>query len=485
MQEPRAIVIVRPAAEIATKKNRTRGRFQQTLKNNIEEALARRRLAPLVTLEHGRFFVEVDDASEAASVLARIFGVASVSPVLAQGPSELGAIVERGHALFAPLVRGRRYAVRARRQGRHGFSSLDVEQGLGFALDGPARVDLSSPEITAHVEVLGERTFFFSDKLPGPGGLPSGVQGRALVMLSGGFDSAVAAWRIMKRGVTVDFLLLNLAGRAHERMVVAVARLLAEAWGAGLRPRLYVIDFEEAVAAIRRDTRSQYWQVVLKRLMYRAAQRIAAESGAEALVTGESIGQVSSQTLTNLAAIDAAAEIPVLRPLIGHDKTEIMAEARRIGTAPLSEHVQEHCAITASFTVTATTRAKIDRQEARLDPAVVERAVAARRVIDLALVTRAESRETYLFVSEIPEGAVVIDCQPPHLYRAWHVPGAEHHDPGELLDGLHRLDKQRTYVVYCTHGTQAAYLAELMQRSGYDAYAFDGGAGRLRRTLSP
>jgi thiamine biosynthesis protein ThiI len=287
----------------------------------------------------------------------------------------------------------------------------------------------------------------------------------------------------MKRGVSVDFVLLNLAGRANERMVVAVARLLTEAWGAGQRPRLYVIDFEDVVAAIRRDTRAQYWQVVLKRQMYRAAQKIAAECGAEALVTGESIGQVSSQTLTNLAAIDAAADIPVLRPLVGHDKTEIIAEARRIGTAPLSEHVREHCAISSHFTVTATTRAKIDRQEVRIDPSVLERAVATRRVIDLALQTREESRDRYLFTTEIPLGAVVIDCQPPHLYRAWHAPGAEHHDPGELLEGLRRLDKQRTYVLYCSHGSQAAYLAEVMQRSGYDAYAFDGGAARLRRSL--
>jgi thiamine biosynthesis protein ThiI len=304
-------------------------------------------------------------------------------------------------------------------------------------------------------------------------------------MLSGGFDSAVAAWRAMKRGVAVDFVLLNLGGRAHERTVLSIIRVLLEAWGAGQRSRLHVIEFDAAVQAIKMHVRPQYWQVVLKRLMYRAAQAVAREIGAEALITGESIGQVSSQTLANLAAIDAVAEMPVLRPLIGQDKTEIIAEARRIGTAALSEHVKEHCDLSAHFPVTATDRVKVDRQEQKLDLSVVFDAIRNRRAINPFALTREDSRQSYLFTNAIPSGAVVIDCQPPHRYRAWHAPGAEHHEPGDLIDKLRRFDKRQTYVVYCAHGSQAAYLAELMQRSGYDAYAFEGGADRLRRSLAP
>jgi thiamine biosynthesis protein ThiI len=218
--------------------------------------------------------------------------------------------------------------------------------------------------------------------------------------------------------------------------------------------------------------------------MYRTAQVIAREIGAEALITGESIGQVSSQTLANLAAIDAASELPVLRPLLCSDKIEIIAEARRIGTAALSEHVKEYCAISTHFPVTATDRVKLDRQENKLDLAIVDELGKTRRVIDPFALSWQDTRQSYLFTNRIPTGATVIDCQPPHLFRAWHAPGAEHREPGELIDNLRKLDKAQTYVVYCSHGGQAAYLAELMQRSGYDAYAFEGGAARLRRSLS-
>lgn len=479
---PRAIVIARPGAEVTTKKNRTRARFQQTLRANVHEALERRGLAPSVSLELARLFVEVDDVEQASRVLARSFGVASYSPVEAVVAADLSAIVEAGRQLFSERVRGKRYAVRAKRQGKHAFSSLDIEIALGRALNAEATVDLERPDIWVRVEALGERAYLFSHKLPGPGGLPCGVRGRALVLISGGFDSAVAAWRIMKRGVAVDFVLLDLGGRAYERRVLSVVRVLAEAWGAGLDPRLHVVPFDAVVTELKRNVRSQYWQVVLKRMMYRAAERVAREIGAQALVTGECIGQVSSQTLANLVAIHPAASMPVLRPLIGHDKMEIIAEARRIGTAALSERVKEYCAIGANFPVTATDSAKVDRQERHFDQSLIEQAVRARRVIDP---TRFEpdERRSYLLTRRIPSGAVVIDCQPPHLYRAWHAPGAQHREPGELIDNLRRLDKDATYVLYCTYGPQAAHLAELMQRSGYDAYAFDGGAELLRRSL--
>src|SRR3970040_980302 len=124
MPAERLLVIVRLAAEIATKRNRTRGRFQQVLKNNLEEALARRGLQPVVTHQLGRYFVEAEDSREACAGIARCFGVASYSPVLASAPADLASIVEAGRALFAELVRGKRYAVRAARVGQHPFGSL-------------------------------------------------------------------------------------------------------------------------------------------------------------------------------------------------------------------------------------------------------------------------------------------------------------------------------------------------------------------------
>jgi thiamine biosynthesis protein ThiI len=277
-------------------------------------------------------------------------------------------------------------------------------------------------------------------------------------------------------------LLCNLGGRAYERMVLRVARVLCQAWGFGMRSRLFVVEFAPILDELRARVRAQYWQVVLKRMMYRAAERVARKTLAEALVTGEALGQVSSQTLANLGAIDACTTLPVLRPLIGSDKTEIIAEAHRIGTGPISARVKEYCALVASHPVTATSAARVDRAELGLSLEPLWSAVDGRREIDLWGPAQA-TRQTYVLTRDIPADAIVIDCQPPHLYTAWHAPGAEHHQPSDLVENPRRLDRERTYVLYCTEGPQAAYLAELLQRAGYDAYAFDGSASALRQRI--
>jgi thiamine biosynthesis protein ThiI len=170
-----------------------------------------------------------------------------------------------------------------------------------------------------------------------------------------------------------------------------------------------------------------------------------------------------------------------LRPLIGFDKTEIIQQARYIGTAWLSEKIKEYCALTPSHPVTATQKDRLDYQEGRVDLEPVWTAVRNRTGIDLLEVSGDDLRAPYLFAAEVPERALLIDCQPEYMYRAWHAPGAEHQEPEQLARTFKSLDKNRTYVLYCTYGVQTPYLAELMQQSGYEAYAFEGGISTLRR----
>jgi thiamine biosynthesis protein ThiI len=332
--------LLRLSGELSTKSRTTRRRFQRFLVEAIEDALRSAELEFRVRDEWGRVFVEASSGA-ALDVLSRVFGIASLSPIDATCPSELGAIVEVGERIYADRVRGGTFAVRARRAGTHAFNSRDVNYELGAALNRYAEVDLDEPHVVVGVEVREDATYLFAERVAGAGGLPAGVEGGALALISGGYDSAVAAWMMMKRGVALDYIFCNLAGAAYERAVLAVAKSLTDEWGYGTRPRIHVVDFEEPLRRLRQDVEERFWQVVLKRLMYRVGESVARKIGAHALVTGEAVGQVSSQTLANLAAIDDVTRLPVLRPLVGFDKLEIIERSRAIGTYALSEKVRE------------------------------------------------------------------------------------------------------------------------------------------------
>ncbi len=483
-QPERARALLRLSGELATKSRRTRSRFQRRLADNLRDALDATGVEAEVDRQWSRMFVEAED-ERAFEVLGRVFGLSSYSPVEGTCEPRLDAIVETGERLFHDRVRGRTYAVRSRRSGEHPFDSRDVMEELGAALNPGAEVDLDDPGVEVRVEVREDRAYLFSRRMEGAGGLPAGVQGKALALVSGGYDSAVAAWMALRRGVEVDYLFCNLGGAAYRRLTLEVAKVLADDWSHGLRPRAHVLDFNPVVREMEESVDGSYLQVVLKRLMYRAGAEVAREVGAEALVTGESIGQVSSQTLSNLHAIDDAADLPVLRPLAGFDKEEIMARARRIGTHDLSARVREYCALTADYPVTASTPERAREQEEAVDPAAVERALETRETVDLRGVEPAELVTPGLFVDDIDEDAVVLDTRDRESYRRWHPDGAERREFSELSASFDELDPERTYVLCCERGTRTAHLAERMQAAGYEAYSLRGGVRRLRREADP
>jgi tRNA uracil 4-sulfurtransferase len=469
------IILIRLGGELTIKSKRTRAQFIARLERNLGDALRAADISHRIERSWARFFVHAESPA-ALSVVTRVFGISSVSPIDRVVPADLDSIAEAGLEVFGGKVRGKRFAVRARRSGAHEFASRDVEIRLGAVL-GPlsAGVDLGNPEFTASVEVRGEQAYLFSERVPAVGGLPLGVEGRAIALLSGGYDSAVSAWLLLKRGVELDYVFCNLGGEAYERAVVQVGKVIADSWSYGTSPRLHVVDFGPALKMIRGRVKSSYWQLILKRLMYRAACAVGVEREADAIVTGEAIGQVSSQTLSNLRTLEPAASLPVFRPLIGSDKEEIIAQARQIGTAALSEQVREYCAITPGRPVTAATMEAVNREEARLDLRVVTDAVANRRILDLRGLRPSDLVAPYLFTEEIGSDTVVFDCRPAAQFRAWHLPGASHRDDVELLRDFAKLPKEKTYVLYCAHGIQTAYIAERMQRAGYEAYSFRGG----------
>ena len=304
--------LLRFSGELSIKARGTRNHFRRRLLHNLRDALVSSGLPPRIQPLHERVFVMLPEHTPGLAdadalgehALARVFGFSSVSLVERRPLWELDEVVRAGEALFRERVRGKKFAVRARWIGeRRGprFERVELERKLGAALlPVTAGVDLDAPEETAHVELSAAGTSFFSGRSECPGGLPSASRPRS-ALLSGGFDSPVAAWQLLRRGVSLDYVFCNLGGASHLRGAARVAKVLADRWSYGESPRLHAIDFEPLAEAIRANTETRFWQVLLKRQMLRAAERVAAECQALAIVTGDAVGQVSSQTLHNLA----------------------------------------------------------------------------------------------------------------------------------------------------------------------------------------
>jgi len=261
----------------------------------------------------------------------------------------VASTVEAMKSIIAWLVEGRTFAsfrITARRAFKtYPMTSVELNRELGaFVLERVAsRVDLRHPEVEIHVEVMPAETFIYVDPVPGPGGLPVGASGTVAALLSGGIDSPVAAWRMMKRGCRVLFVHFHSVPYlppTSQAKAKALVGLLTQ-WQ--YDSTLILVPFAEIQREVVLTVPPPARVVVYRRLMVRIAEALARKHGATALTTGESLGQVASQTLSNIARIDEAAGMPILRPLIGMDKLEITDEARRLGTFEISIEPDADC----------------------------------------------------------------------------------------------------------------------------------------------
>jgi thiamine biosynthesis protein ThiI len=478
----RTVVLLRFSGELATKAKPTRSRFEARLLRNLRDALRSAGVSAPLSRTRNRVLVETRDAS-ATEALARVFGVQSLAVATVHPAEKLDDLVRAGYEAFRDAVAGKRFAVRVRRVGDRARIALEagaIERALGaMLLPHAARVDLDDPEVVAGIEVHAGHAYLCVEEIRGPAGLPLGIEGGAIALLSGGFDSAVAAWQMLRRGVRLDYLFFNLGGRVHEHGALRVAKVLAERWSYGDFPHLHAIDFAPVAAEIRAKTKTRYWQIIRKRQLLRAAEAIVAQRHADALVTGDAVGQVSSQTLSNLATISAATQVPILRPLVGANKDEIIRLAERIGTARISAVVEEYCAMAATRPATSSRDGIVAAEEANLDPALLERAIAGRSVFDLRSLDVESRGIPELETSAIPDDAVVIDLRSRDAFEAWHWPGALHLDFERALAASRSVARDRRYVLYCEFGLKSAHLAESMRRDGYDASNLRGGLAAL------
>ena len=371
-------VVVVHYHEISLKRG-NRPLFLRHLARNLRSAIAD--LGPATVRQRpGRIVLDLDGHPQPEAVcerVQRVCGVASVS-LGYRTSSTLSAM----QSLIGRLVEGQTFdsfRITARRAFKtYPMSSVELNRALGaFVLERvKTRVDLEHPAVEIAVEVLPDEAFVSLDRRPGPGGLPVGAGGTVAALISGGIDSPVAAWRMMKRGCRVVFVHFHSVPYLPDTSQVKVRALVERLTQWQYASRLHLVPFGEIQREVVLSVPPPARVVVYRRLMIRIAEAIARAIGALALATGESLGQMASQTLENVATIDAAARMPVLRPLIGTDKLEITDEAKRLGTFETSIEPDADCCtlFVPKHPATRMTPAEADALEARLD---VDRLVAA------------------------------------------------------------------------------------------------------------
>lgn len=377
-------------------KGENRRLFEDVLARNLQRALADRP-GLRVKRHHARLLVLADRAAEsledALPSVLRVFGVSSAS-LAVRVPHDLETIAARGAGVLVEAARqnpaARTFKVRARRSDKHfphnSFALNDVVGASARHATGLA-VDVHAPDLSIVVEVGPELSFVTAHVARGPGGLPVGVSGNVTLLLSGGIDSPVAGWLCQKRGCRLNAVYFHsfpYTGDGSKQKVIELARLIGRAQG-GIR--LTVVPFTAFQEAVRSNAHPRLYVILYRRAMARLAERVAQAEDAAALATGENLGQVASQTIPNLSAIESAVELPLLRPLLTYDKNEIVTLARRIGTFETSVLPFEDCCslFVPRHPATRVRGADVARLEAQMKEygALLDEAFERREIVDL------------------------------------------------------------------------------------------------------
>lgn len=374
-------------AELALK-GKNRPWFIHTLVRNIRHAVADLdvvRVRPLMGRIEARFGPGAD-WEQVRERLSGLPGIGNFSKATHVAP-DLEAITNAVVAAL-PGRTAKSFRIAARRADkRFPIPSPDIERAVGRAVQQATGwpVDLSHPDQVIRIEMVTADAFFFFEKERGPGGLPVGTSGRVMCLLSGGIDSPVAAWRLMRRGCRATFVHFHSApilSRTSQDKARAIVETLTRHQ---LSSRLYLVPFAPVQQKVVVSVPPHLRVVVYRRLMVRIAERLADKAGAHALVTGDVLGQVASQTIENLTVVESAATLPILRPLLGFDKEEITLEAQRLGTYATSIIPDEDCCtlFTPRFPTTRASQREAEAAESGLDlHALVDAAVAAAVVED-------------------------------------------------------------------------------------------------------
>jgi len=363
-------------------------------------------------------------------------------------------------------IEGKTFVVRAKRSGTHDFRSTQLEQTVGgymLATYPSNGVDLHKPEVTIRIELLNNQLNIITKKYKGLSGFPLGTQGDILSLMSGGFDSTVASYLTMKRGMKTHFIFFNLGGVAHEIGVKQVALYLWSKFGSSHKVKFISVPFDDVLTEIFASTHETYMGVTLKRLMLLAAEKVANEMEIDALLTGESVAQVSSQTLRNLALIDQVTNKLILRPLSTMNKPEIIDIANSIGTRRFAESMPEYCGVISKNPITHGSYKRMEREAKRFDYTVLDNAVENAQYINVDEILDDVTNNTAIeVVNELSDEYVVIDIRAEDecIETSCESIKIPFH---RLKSEFKKLPQDKEYLLYCEKGIMSQLHAQYLR----------------------
>ncbi|OCG07501.1 tRNA 4-thiouridine(8) synthase ThiI [Gilliamella sp. wkB178] len=471
--------IVKLFPEITIKSDSVRLRFIKILASNIRNIL-KQHIEEVAVIRHWDF-IEVrpkiaNSESQILELLTRIPGIHHILVVDELTFIDLHDIYEKALSYYAPLIENKTFCVRVKRRGKHDFTSIDVERYVGGGLNqqvASATVKLTHPDFTVNLEIDKDKLLLVKGRYAGIGGFPTGTQEDVISLISGGFDSGVSSYMLIRRGSRVHYCFFNLGGKTHEIGVKQMAHYLWERFGSSHKVRFIAIDFSDVVGEILEKIDDGQMGVILKRMMIRAASKIAERYKVQALVTGEALGQVSSQTLTNLRLIDNVSDTLILRPLITHDKETIINLARQIGTEDIAKTMPEFCGVISKNPTVKAVKEKIEAEELNFDFSILNKAVEEAENIDIREIAKQAD-------TTIAEVETVTTLKPEQIIIDIRSPEEQEDQPLKLNDVQVKLipfyklatqfgdlDQSKQYLLYCHRGVMSKLHALYLIEQGF------------------
>ncbi|MBV1911416.1 MAG: tRNA 4-thiouridine(8) synthase ThiI [Kangiellaceae bacterium] len=476
--------VIKLFPEIIVKSRPVRKQFISQLRKNLKKVLSPLLDSPNLT---GTWdFIELDipdsEVDKESAVVARLQSTPGIDFVLKVNQHHFVTIEDISQVVikeFAPQVEGKTFCVRAKRTGQHPFNSIDIERQSGGALLHNSKatgVKLKNPEVAVQLEIRGDKLLTVVERIEGLGGFPMGQQESCVSLISGGYDSTVSSYLMMKRGVRTHFCFFNLGGIAHEVGVKQVSHFLWEKYSLSHRTLFITIPFEDVVSEILNKVDQSQMGVILKRMMLRVADQVAEEFNAPAVVTGEAVGQVSSQTLTNLSVIDSVAKSLVMRPLIVMDKPDIIKKSREIGTAEFAAVMPEFCGVISNRPTTRAKMHKIEAEENRFDFAVLDKAFEDRIVQNIDQVYNSNTNFEEIEVVSLPtKDDIVIDIRHPQEQVVKPLSLTANTVltiPFFKLQSASDLKTTANYLLFCDKGVMSQLQAEELVSKGYSVKVY-------------